>query len=64
MTKTSDGAGVAEGGDLVPGEAGLEEDLLGVLAELGGRAADARRGVAEADRRADDVALAVGLVAR
>lgn len=43
----SDRAGVAQRGDVVPRETRFEEDLLGVLAELGGDLARARRRVAE-----------------
>ena len=47
--RCSGGARGAERGDVVPGEAGLEEDLLGVLAELWGDFAGAGRCVAELD---------------
>src|SRR4029079_6949866 len=43
----SDRGGVAERGDVVPGDPRLQQHLLGVLAEFGGDLAGARRRLAE-----------------
>src|SRR5262249_60001665 len=58
----SERAGFAERGDFLPGVAHLEQDFLGVLAELGGDAPGVGGRVAETDGRADDRDLpAVGI---
>ena len=46
-SRSSDRGGVAESGDVVPGETRLQQHLLGVLAEFGGGLAGACRRVAE-----------------
>ena len=60
VREVAERACLAECGDLVPVEAGFEEDFLGVLAKLGRCCADRRWGTAEADWRANSERVWVG----